>query len=258
MKVERRAANGKSASAPRSAGEPNVGHRSAGVEDVRDPRTAGEPDSEPPEAAAEIEGSAEGSVTGHGADPAAGDESGMSARGGTDPEGGTGEGTVAGMDEVVVETGESVLAQLEEARRELADEREAALRARAELENVRRRAVRDVEQAHRFGIEGLVGELLPVRDGLELGIRAAKEEGSTVESLAEGTEMTLRMLAAALEKFGAVEVDPAGENFDPQYHQAMTMQEAEGVEPGKVLQVFQKGCLLHGRVVRPAMVIVSR
>lgn len=258
MKAERRAANARSADVPRSAGEPNEGHRSADVEDVHYSRLTGEPDSGRPEAAAETEGNAQGSVTGRGADPAASEESGMAARGGTDPEGGAGEGAVEGMDEVVVETGESVLAQLEEARRAFADEREATLRARAEVENVRRRAARDVEQAHRFGIEGLVGELLPVRDGLDLGIRAAKEEGSTVESLAEGTEMTLRMLTAALEKFGAVEVDPAGEDFDPQYHQAMSMQEAEGVEPGKVLQVFQKGCLLHGRVVRPAMVIVSR
>ena len=147
---------------------------------------------------------------------------------------------------------------LDVARAEVEAEREAALRARAETENVRRRAARDVEQAHRFGIEGLVSELLPVRDGLELGIKAAREEESTVEALTEGTEMTLRMLTAALEKFGMVELDPEGEAFDPSFHQAMFMQEAEGVEPGRVLQVFQRGCLLHGRVVRPAMVVVSK
>ena len=157
-----------------------------------------------------------------------------------------------------VETLESLRAQLDEARGDAQHEREAALRARAEVENVRRRAVRDVEQAHRFGIEGLVRELLPVRDGLELGIGAAQEEGSTVEALVEGSEMTLRMLAAAFEKYGVVEVDPAGEDFDPTFHQAMSIQQADGVEPGKVIQVFQKGCLLHGRVVRPAMVIVSK
>ena len=270
MKAERRAAKDKSADAPRSSGESNEGRRASDAEDVGDPRMAGEPDREGPGAGTESEGNGEGSATRPGAAPAAGDGSGGSARAGIDPQGGAGEGAVEGMDErldegidegsdeVVVETGESVLAQLEEAKRALSDEREATLRARAEVENVRRRATRDVEQAHRFGIEGLVGELLPVRDGLELGIRAASEEGSTVESLAEGTSMTLRMLVAALEKFGAVEVDPAGEDFDPQYHQAMSIQESEGVEPGKVLQVFQKGCLLHGRVVRPAMVIVSR
>ena len=156
------------------------------------------------------------------------------------------------------DTVESLRIRLDEALDEARRERDAALRAHAEVENVRRRAERDVERAHRFGVEGLVAELLPVRDGLELGIRASGEEGSTVEALAEGTEMTLRMLSAALEKFGAVEVDPAGEDFDPRFHEAMTMQEAEGMEPGKVLQVFRKGCLLHGRVVRPAKVIVSR
>ena len=160
--------------------------------------------------------------------------------------------------EEVADTVESLRARLDEALDEAQRERDAALRARAETENVRRRAERDVERAHRFGVEGLVGELLPVRDGLELGIRAAGEEGGTVEALAEGTEMTLRMLSAALEKFGAVEVDPAGEDFDPRFHEAMTMQAADGVEPGKVLQVFRKGCLLHGRVVRPAKVVVSR
>jgi len=266
VKAERRAAKDKSADSPRSSGESNEGRRASDAEEVGDPRMAGEPDREGPGAGTESGGNGEGSATRPGAAPAAGDGSGGSARAGIDPQGGAGEGAGEGMDErldegideVVVETGESVLAQLEEANRALSDEREATLRARAEVENVRRRAARDVEQAHRFGIEGLVGELLPVRDGLELGIRAANEEGSTVESLAEGTSMTLRMLAAALEKFGAVEVDPAGEDFDPQYHQAMSIQESEGVEPGKVLQVFQKGCLLHGRVIRPAMVIVSR
>jgi len=173
------------------------------------------------------------------------------------PKGAPGFATPGAPDEGA-ESIESLRAQLDEARGEAGRERDAALRARAEVENVRRRAARDVEQAHRFGVEGLVGELLPVRDGLELGIRAAREEGSSVEALAEGTELTLRMLSAALEKFGAVEVDPAGEDFDPRFHEAMSMQEADGVEPGKVLQVFQKGCLLHGRVVRPAMVIVSR
>ena len=164
----------------------------------------------------------------------------------------------AGEPEEAADTVESLRARLDAAREEAERERDAALRARAEVENVRRRATRDVEQAHRFGVEGLVRELLPMRDSLELGIGAAREAGSTVEALAEGTEMTLRMLTAALEKFGAVEVDPAGEDFDPRFHEAMSMQEAEGVESGKVIQVFQKGCLLHGRVVRPAMVIVSR
>ena len=216
--------NGTAASAVgRDRASPEAGGDSA-------PEAEGEP---APEAAHEPAGKAEGEPDG-----APAEESGGAAEAG--------------------EPVESLRVRLDEALAAVQHERDVALRARAELENVRRRAERDVEHAHRFGIEGLVRELLPVRDGLELGIRAAGEEGSTVDALAEGTQMTLRMLSAALEKFGAVEVDPQGEDFDPRYHEAMTMQEAEGVESGKVLQVFQKGCLLHGRVVRPAKVIVSR
>lgn len=153
---------------------------------------------------------------------------------------------------------ESLRAALEEARRRADAESEAQLRALAEMENLRKRAARDVEQARRFGIEGLVGELLPVLDGLELGIKAAHEEGSTPAALGEGTSMTLRMLLAALEKFGVAEIDPGGEAFDPQYHQAVSTREAEGVEPGRVVEVVQKGFALNGRVVRAAMVVVSK
>ena len=237
-----RPANGSSAGASSSTDEMSEGSRASAEAKVRDreasasgaPQDADAPDGPAPA----------------GNEPVAGDAAGIR------PDGGTGAGS--GGPDVDVGTEESVLEQLETLRRELAEEREAGLRAHAEAENVRRRAARDVEQAHRFGIEGLVGELLPVRDGLELGIQAAKEEGSTVESLAEGTEMTLRILTSVLEKFGAVEVNPEGEDFDPKFHQAMSMQEAKGVESGKVLQVFQKGCLLNGRVVRPAMVIVAK
>lgn len=153
---------------------------------------------------------------------------------------------------------ESLRAALEEARRRADAESEAQLRALAEMENLRKRAVRDVEQAHRFGIEGLVGELLPVLDGLELGIKAASEEGSTPAALGEGTAMTQRLLLAALEKFGVVEIDPGDEAFDPQYHQAVSTREAEGVEAGRVVEVVQKGFALNGRVVRAAMVVVSK
>lgn len=179
------------------------------------------------------------------------------ARAGPPPGGGPGE-PAAGEGGEPADTVESLRVRLDEARAEAEAEREAALRARAEVENVRRRAARDVEQAHRFGVEGLISELLPVRDGLELGVKAAQDEGGGVDALVEGTQMTLRMLTAAFQKFGADEIDPEGEAFDPAFHQAMSMQEAEGVEPGTVLEVFQKGCLLHGRVVRPAMVIVSK
>ena len=255
----------------------NEDRRSANGEPVADapPPVAGAPGVEtppagdgPPEGAGsgpEPEASGPPSGSGDGAEPPPAEGSAADCAGPPGPEAGDerGEGFPEGSAEPAEageasDTVESLRARLDEARDEAGRERDAALRARAEVENVRRRAERDVERAHRFGVEGLVAELLPVRDGLELGLRASGEEGSTVEALAEGAEMTLRMLGAALEKFGAVEVDPAGEDFDPRFHEAMTMQEAEGVEPGKVLQVFQKGCVLHGRVVRPAKVIVSR
>lgn len=153
---------------------------------------------------------------------------------------------------------ESLRAALEEARRRADAESEAQLRALAEMENLRKRAARDVEQARRFGIEGLVSELLPVLDGLALGIEAANKEGSTPAALGEGTAMTQRMLLAALEKFGVAEIDPGGEAFDPERHQAVSTREAEGVEAGRVVEVVQKGFALNGRVVRAAMVVVSK
>ena len=252
MNADRRPTNGKPADTSSSSADktcearPADGGDAVAEEEGRPGGPVSEPEGFAP--AAESEVGAERVATG--TEPA-GDAGGEPG-----PEPGGERGDAAA--EEVAGTIESLRAQLDEARDEARRGHDAALRARAEAENARRRASLDVEQAHRFGVEGLVGELLPVRDGLELGIRAAQEEGSTVEALAEGTEMTLRMLTAALEKFGAVEVDPAGEDFDPRFHEAMSMREAEGVESGKVLQVFQKGCLLHGRVVRPAMVIVSR
>ena len=244
MNAERRPAPGESAGTTSTTDDEGDGSRPEPTQGAPDPQSATGPG---PGAAAD----AQDGPGGENEAPGAVEEEPQAApSGGDEPD--------EGAEQVVVETEESLLVQLEDARRELEGEREAALRARAEVENVRRRAARDVEQAHRFGLEGIVGELLPIRDGLELGARAAKEEGSTVESLAEGTEMTLRMLTSVLEKFGAVEVNPEGEDFDPNFHQAMSMSEAEGVASGKVLQVFQKGYVLNGRVVRPAMVIVAK
>ena len=259
MNEDRRSANGEPAAdaspsvdeAP-GAETPPAGGGDGASQGGEGSAPGGGPEPEASGRAAESGGGGEPSAAESAADPEAGGEPP-----GPEPESGRGEAPPGAPDEAA-DTVESLRTRLDETLAEAQRERDAALRARAEADNVRRRAERDVERAHRFGVEGLVVELLPVRDGLELGIRAAGEEESTVEALAEGTEMTLRMLSAALEKFGVVEVDPAGEDFDPRFHEAMTMQEAEGVEPGKVLQVFQKGCLLHGRVVRPAKVIVSR
>ena len=128
------------------------------------------------------------------------------------------------------------------------------LRAAAELENVRKRAVRDVENAHTFALERFSKELLAVKDSLEMGLAA---ENADADSLREGSEATLKMLVTTLERFGIAEIDPVGEPFDPEFHEAMTMQPAPDAEPGSVLTVIQKGYTLNGRLLRPAMVVVA-
>lgn len=129
------------------------------------------------------------------------------------------------------------------------------VRASAELENVRKRASRDVENAHKFALERFCSELLAVKDSLEMGLAAADK--ADAKSLLEGKEATLKLLAATMERFGVVELDPEGEPFDPQQHEAMTMQPSADVEPGSVLTVFQKGYALNGRLLRPARVVVA-
>ncbi|MBT8444282.1 MAG: nucleotide exchange factor GrpE [Gammaproteobacteria bacterium] len=129
------------------------------------------------------------------------------------------------------------------------------LRAAAELENVRKRATRDVEKARKFALERFGKELLAVRDTLEMGLAAA--ESATVDSLIEGKIATHKMLTNVLAQFGIEEVDPAGEPFDPEFHEAISMQPSDDVEPGSVVTVVQKGYTLNGRLLRPAMVIVA-
>ena len=131
---------------------------------------------------------------------------------------------------------------------------ERYVRAAAELDNVRKRASRDVENAHKFALERFGKELLAVKDTLEMGLAV---EDASVESLLEGSNATLKLLATTLERFGIVEVDPAGEPFDPELHEAISMQPSDNVEPGSVATVVQKGYTLNGRLLRPAMVIVA-
>ena len=128
------------------------------------------------------------------------------------------------------------------------------LRARAELENVRRRAERNVENSHKFALERFATELLPVKDSLELGVVADAD----LAKLREGTELTLKMLASAMEKFGIREVNPANERFNPELHQAMAVQTHATLPPNTVCAVYQKGYTLHERLIRPALVIVSQ
>jgi len=129
------------------------------------------------------------------------------------------------------------------------------LRAAAELENVRKRAARDVENAHKFALERLTVELLAVRDSLEMGLAAGDD--TDVESLRQGKEATLKQLVTIMERFGVEELDPQGEPFDPALHEAMTMQASADLEPGSVLTVIQKGYALNGRLLRPARVVVA-
>ena len=130
------------------------------------------------------------------------------------------------------------------------------LRAMAELENVRKRASRDIEKARRFALEPFARELLNVRDSLEMGLAAAAGSGDG-DALKQGCEATLKQLTATMEQFGIAEVDPHGEPFDPQQHEAMTTQPSTEAEPGTVLTVYQKGYTLNGRLLRPARVVVA-
>jgi len=130
------------------------------------------------------------------------------------------------------------------------------LRAVAEVENVRRRAAKDVEAAHRYGIDKLAAELLPVRDSLELAVENAGK--ADAQSLATGQEATLKLLAKAFDKLNISEINPLGEPFDPARHEAMLAQPSATAEPNSVLQVVQRGYELNGRLLRPARVIVAK
>lgn len=154
------------------------------------------------------------------------------------------------------ESTEDVLQQeLEDAKRAAGEFQDRVLRMQAEMENLRKRAERDLANAHKYAIEKFASELLQVKDSLELGLNAGEVEA---DKLREGTELTLKVLVSTLKKFAIEEIDPAGEPFDPNLHQAMTMQESREHEPNTVIQVMQKGYTLHERLLRPAMVIVAR
>ncbi|MBT8137999.1 MAG: nucleotide exchange factor GrpE [Gammaproteobacteria bacterium] len=154
-------------------------------------------------------------------------------------------------------TTEELVAALTEAQAEAAANRDQFLRAAAELENFRKRAARDVESARKFGLEAFAGELLQVRDSLELGLAATDGQEASVESLREGTGMTLRLLEQVMEKFGIAQIDPTGEPFDPELHEAMVMIESDAA-PNSVVEVVQKGYQLNERLLRPARVVVAR
>jgi molecular chaperone GrpE len=168
-----------------------------------------------------------------------------------------------GVDGVVeLETGaDEGVDQIETLKAEAQENWQKYLRSVAEIENLRKRNARDVENARRYGAESLVAAILPVRDSLEAGLKAAAEaaaEALDIDSLIEGEQATLRLLDQALESAGVVEIDPEGEPFDPELHEAMSMVPSPTAEPNSVLTVVQKGFALQGRIVRPARVIVAR
>lgn len=150
---------------------------------------------------------------------------------------------------------ESLVQELEDAQQKISDFQDRMLRMQAEMENLRKRTERDLSNAHKYGIEKFAGELLQVKDSLELGLRATDVD---LAKLQEGTELTLKMLTTVLKKFSIEEIDPLGEVFDPNLHEAMTLQESTEYSPNMVINVMQKGYTLNDRLLRPAMVIVAK
>ena len=150
---------------------------------------------------------------------------------------------------------EEVIAELQG---EVAAARDQALRAQADAQNVKRRAEQDVEKARKFALEQFTKELLPVVDNLERALEAASGEDEAIKPIAEGVELTLKSFLDAMGRFKIECIDPQGEPFDPNLHQAMSMVENDEVEPNSVIAVMQKGYTLNGRLVRPAMVMVSK
>ena len=156
--------------------------------------------------------------------------------------------------EPAVEMPESLEARLKKAELAAAEHHDAWLRAKAEADNIRKRARGEVTSAHKFAVEGFASELLAVKDSLEAALAA---ENASVESMRSGVELTLKQLAGVFERFNLAEINPVGQKFDPHRHQAISTMESDA-EPNTVVQVLQKGYLLHDRVIRPALVMVAK
>ena len=150
---------------------------------------------------------------------------------------------------------EEMVTQLQE---DLMAARDGALRAQADAQNVKRRAEQDVETARKFALEQFTKDLLPVVDNMERALASTEGDDALMKPVAEGVELTLKSLLDALQKYKIEPVDPEGEPFDPQFHQAMSMVPNPDVEPNTVIAVMQKGYTLNGRLMRPAMVMVSK
>ncbi|WAK03737.1 nucleotide exchange factor GrpE [Methylobacter sp. YRD-M1] len=153
---------------------------------------------------------------------------------------------------------EELKQQLAQAEQKAQENWDKAVRAQAEMENLKRRTQKDLESAHKFALEGFAKELLPVLDSLTLGLQAATGDSPEVEKFRVGSELTIKQFESVFAKFNIETIDPVGQPFNPEHHQAMAMQAVEGAEPNTVVNVFQKGYLLNGRLLRPAMVVVAK
>jgi molecular chaperone GrpE len=158
-------------------------------------------------------------------------------------------------EEALDQAEEQLIEQMNQAQLKADENWELLLRTKAEMENLRRRTQKDLESAHKFGTEKLVSELLPIMDSIELGLSI---EDSSVESIREGMGLTMNMVSQLFERFKIEAIDPINEKFDPELHQAMGMQPTDEFEPNTVITVMQKGYRLNDRLVRPAMVMVSK
>ena len=153
---------------------------------------------------------------------------------------------------------DSVQAELEVALVKVDEQQADVLRAQAEAQNIRRRSEQDVAKAHKFGQEKLMTEVVSLLDNLGRAIEAGSADGASLKGLLEGVEMSQKMLLDGLQKFNVTQLDPHGEPFNPELHEAMTAVPNPDLEPNTVMEVFQKGYTLNGRLVRPAMVVVSK
>ena len=153
---------------------------------------------------------------------------------------------------------DTVVDPLAKAEAELEKAKDQVLRHQAEVQNIKRRSDQDVEKARKYALERFCDELLPVVDSLERALLSATPEIEDVPPIVEGVELTLKMFVDTLAKFNIEQIDPEGEPFDPKLHQAMSMVENQDVEPNTVLSVMQRGYVLNGRLIRPAMVMVSK
>jgi molecular chaperone GrpE len=153
---------------------------------------------------------------------------------------------------------DELVARMQTLEEQLATAQDQSLRMAADLQNVRRRAEQDVEKAHKFALEKFANDLLPVVDSLERGLELSSPDDEAIRAVREGMELTLKLLQDTLKRHQLEVLDPHGAPFNPEHHQAMALEESTHVEPNSVLKVFQKGYLINGRLLRPAMVVVSK